>query len=277
MIKLPSLKTLIEIAQNTFYRFPFVLLSASIGTILAVYSIDLVDNSPTQETYIRGILTCALGISLFIVLTLISEKKQWKSPVHYGAQIGGAIILLIYFYFLPHKNSLVSLTRFFLLAIALHLLVSFFIFLGKNTLNAFWQFNKALFLRILFSALYSGTLYLGLILAVAAVDKLFEIDLKPTVYAKLWFCMVGIVNTWFFLGGIPKNIQELEEDTSFPKGLKVFTQYVLLPLVTVYLTILYCYMAKIGIQGHLPVGWVSNLVIGFSIAGIFALLPIYPI
>ncbi len=277
MFKLPSVKSLIEISEKTFFRFPFVLLSACLGTILTVYSVDLPHDSQTMETYIRGELTCALGISLFLVLTLLSERKQWKPLLHYGSQITGVIVLLAYFYFLPHKNSLISLTRFFLFAVGLHLLVSFSVFFGKNTLNAFWQFNKTLFLRILFSALYSGSLYLGLVLAIAAIDKLFELNFQPFVYAKLWFCMVGIVNTWFFLGGVPENVQELEHDNSFPKGLKVFTQYVLLPLVTVYLTILYCYMAKIVIQGHLPVGWVSNLVIGFSVAGIFSLLLIHPI
>jgi Domain of unknown function (DUF4153) len=57
----------------------------------------------------------------------------------------------------------------------------------------------------------------------------------------------------------------------------VFTQLVLLPLVTIYLAILYAYLFKIIFTAHWPSGWVSWLVLGFAVAGIFALLLIYPL
>lgn len=51
----------------------------------------------------------------------------------------------------------------------------------------------------------------------------------------------------------------------------------LLPLVTIYLAILYAYMFRIIIRASWPVGWVSYLVIDFSTAGILSLLLIYPV
>ncbi|MNS64724.1 hypothetical protein D3C72_978620 [compost metagenome] len=82
---------------------------------------------------------------------------------------------------------------------------------------------------------------------------------------------------WFFLSGLPDDYQELEDNTHYPESVKVFTQYVLLPLVTIYLVILYAYLIKIIYQWELPKGWVAYLVIGFSVAGILALLFVWPI
>ncbi|MBL0062057.1 MAG: DUF4153 domain-containing protein [bacterium] len=93
----------------------------------------------------------------------------------------------------------------------------------------------------------------------------------------MWLVIAGVFNTWFFLSGVPENIPGLERATDFPKGLKLFTLYVLLPLITVYLVILYAYAAKILITSHWPVGWVANLVLAFSIFGILSFLLIYPL
>ncbi|MBK9320884.1 MAG: DUF4153 domain-containing protein [Bacteroidetes bacterium] len=69
----------------------------------------------------------------------------------------------------------------------------------------------------------------------------------------------------------------LEKENDYPNGLRIFTQFVLLPLVTIYLGILYVYELKILITMNWPRGWVSYLVIGFSTAGILALLLVWPL
>jgi hypothetical protein len=90
-------------------------------------------------------------------------------------------------------------------------------------MNALWQFNKSLFIRVLTSALYSGVLFAGLALAMLAVDKLFDININEKYYLDLWVVSAGIFNTWFFLSGVPSTISSLEDVTDYPKGLKIFT------------------------------------------------------
>lgn len=51
----------------------------------------------------------------------------------------------------------------------------------------------------------------------------------------------------------------------------------LIPLVTAYILILYAYLAKILIEWELPNGWVTYLVLSFSIVGILALLLLHPV
>ena len=171
----------------------------------------------------------------------------------------------------------ISFTRFLLFTIAFHLLIAFIPFITKGELNGFWQYNKIIFLRILLSALYTIVLYLGLALAILAIEKLFKVNINNKIYPDLWIMLTGIFNTWFFLAGFPLNFSELDLKEDYPKGLKIFTQYILLPLVSIYLLILYAYMFKIIITAQWPVGWVSYLVIGFSIGGILSLLLIYPV
>jgi hypothetical protein len=93
----------------------------------------------------------------------------------------------------------------------------------------------------------------------------------------LFITVAVVLNTWFFSAGVPSRVIGLEQVRDYPKGLRVFTQYVLLPLVIIYLIILYFYEAKILFTLVWPRGIVSYLVIGFSTLGILALLLVWPL
>jgi hypothetical protein len=108
--------------------------------------------------------------------------------------------------------------------------------------------------------------------ALAALDHLFGVTIPGKRYPELWILLNGIFCTWFFLSGVPKDLHQLDGLTEYPKGLKIFAQYILLPLVCVYLVILYAYLLKVVISWDWPQGWVSKLILGFAGTGIFALL-----
>jgi hypothetical protein len=89
--------------------------------------------------------------------------------------------------------------------------------------------------------------------------------------------MVGAFNTWVFLAGIPSDLNRLNEVDDYPRGIRIFAQYILLPLVGLYLVILYAYGLKIIIEWNWPKGWVSQLVLWFSVVGILSLLLLWPL
>ncbi|RZL04704.1 MAG: DUF4153 domain-containing protein, partial [Pedobacter sp.] len=92
------------------------------------------------------------------------------------------------------------------------------------------------------------------------------------------FAWIAILfQTLFFLSGIPVDLQKLKDEYSYPKGLKLFTQYVLIPLAIVYVIILLSYEGKIIIQWNLPKGLVSSLILGYAVFGILSFLLIYPL
>lgn len=275
----PSIQSVIKTALDSFVKFPFVLTMAIAGTIISIYTVDLHNYTVHHKlnNLYNLIIVCGLGISFLFSLELLSKVNMLNNKARILLQIVGIIVLGLYYITLPKNEILSQYIRFYLLFLASHLWVAFVLFMRRGTINGFWQFNKSLFLRFLLSALYSSVLYIGLFVAVLATDKLFSLNINYKIYFKLWIFIVGIFNTWFFLSGISINFDDYQKNENYPNGLKIFTQFILLPLVTIYLLILYCYSGKILYLWELPVGWVSYLVLCFSVVGIFSLLLIYPV
>jgi len=282
-MKIPSLTRLYEEAMETLKRFPFVILVSILGSFLMIYLIEM-DAEPGRDyqRLYNVVMCCGLGIAFLLSLTLRNEVFKIDRTKNYLIQAAGIILLAVYYFSLPKDLGLIEITRFLLFALGFHFLVSFTAFMNKDVehqqnVDAFWRFNKLFFIRILTSVLFSGVLYAGLSIAILSFNELFNADIKSKIYSQLFFFILGVFNTWFFLAGIPQNLNEFYNEEIYPKALKLFTQFVLLPLVTIYLIILYMYMGKIIVLWNLPVGWVSYLILFFSIAGILSLLLIYPI
>lgn len=278
-MRLPSVQQILQSAVHTFRRFPFVLINALLGTIAAVILAD--HEGPAQPTVLFNILLATiLGIPLLTALALFTERKKWKKGRNLVLQEAGIVLLAAYGCSVPSdlgEAPGIYILRLFVNAVALHLAVAFAPFTGREEINGFWQFNKSLFLRLITTIIYTVVLYAGLALALAALDNLFGINVSGKRYAELWFILLGLFNTWSFLAGIPENLHQLEGSTDYPKGIKVFAQYILLPLVLVYLVILYAYLAKILISWSWPQGWVSRLILGFATTGIFSFLLLHPV
>lgn len=278
---IPSLSQILNTGLTTYYRFPFVLLVAIVGTVAGIWSVSV--SSPEMETFpllIKVLAISALGVSLLFGIDTLCEELSIELPKKYGLRFFGLILLVIYFVLVgdgfengPGKIWI----QYLLFALVTHLFASFAPFIIPGKVDDFWEFNKSLFLRILTSALYTLVLYVGLVVAMLAIDNLLEFNIDGDRYLQLFIFLVGVFNTWFFLAGVPELGSSSGKKSLYPKALKVFVQYVLIPLVTVYISILYLYTIKILLQWELPNGWVSYLVLSFSIVGIFSLLLLYPI
>jgi hypothetical protein len=273
-MKLISFDTLIGSAAQTFVRFPLTLLCSAGFTALSIY---LVDYQPTKnvEFFLRLITTFILGLAATLAVDLYAERAAPAQKTFF--RLGIIAFLAIYFLTLPEKLILVNYARYALWLLGFHLLVAFAPYLPPRQINGFWQYNQFLFVRILTAILYSGVLFLGISAALVAINQLFGVHIESSIYAKLWIFLVGIFNTWFFLADVPADFEALEAENFYPLPLKLFTQYVLLPLVTLYLVILYAYEIKILLEWNLPKGWVTYLIIAFAVGGIFSFLLIYPL
>ena len=242
-MKFPSIKNLLSGGIETFLRFPGAIIVAAIGTFVTIYMIEF--DPYEEQIFFNIVLTCSMGLPLFISLTVLSERLKLKTRNINLMRAGCFFILGIYYWLLPEKLTEVDLIRALLYWLALHALVTFIPFVKKGNLNGFWQYNKVLFIQFITASLYSFVLFGGLALAIFATDQLFNLNINDELYGDLWVFLVGIFNTWFFLSGVPKNFDALDKEESYPLGLKIFTQYVLIPLVSIYLIILYAYTIKI--------------------------------
>jgi hypothetical protein len=274
-LRFPSLAALGREALATFVRFPATLLS---GMVAAELTISLVDDSAPPEKTIHLAMVAALGIPLFTVLRLYAEKPMGGRPLRrsWPLMLGGVVLLVVYWRLLGRVPGDSRYIQYFQFSLAAHLAVAFAPFLGRGEINGFWQFNRRLFLRIVLSGIYASVFFGGLSLALLAIDNLFDVKVNEYVYPRLWLFTVFVFQTWHFLGGVPKGLADLEADRDRPRALRIFGQYLLVPLVVLYLLILYGYMAKILLSRQWPHGWVGWLVSGVSIFGVLTLLLLDP-
>jgi hypothetical protein len=276
-MKLPSIRQVYLEARRAASRFPFVLFCALAAVITALI---LIESEPSRSVGFPIILAAALGIPLLTSLALCAEKRKLSAGLSTVAQLLGVLLLVGYAFSLPtsfEHDPAAFFIRFALLAAGLVLLVMILPYLKKGELNGFWQYNKTLFFRLFVTAIFSVVLFAGLAIALAALDNLFGVSVPGKRYAELWALIVGLFAPWFFLSGVPEDLDGLDRVEEHPKGLKIFAQYILSSLVIVYFLILYSYLLKILIQWNWPKGWVSSLIIGFSAASILSLLLMYPI
>ncbi len=278
-MKLPSIQQIINEGRQTFRRFPLVLSVAAVGTVAALIIVD--HEGPGEPSVLFQVLLAAgLGVSLLIGLALMAEKRGWSRSTATAAQGIGLLLLVGYALTVPSdllRAPQIYVNRFCLLMVAVHMFTAVAPYFAKGELNGFWQYNKTIFFRLLVSALFSAVLFIGLAIALAALNNLFGVTVPARRYAELWITIGGLFNTWFFLAGIPTDLTGLDHSREYPKGLKVFAQYILLSLVLVYMVILYAYLGKIVIEWNWPKGWVSRLILGFTSTGIFSFLLLYPI
>ena len=278
MSKFPSLQNVLHATRKTILRFPLETITTICGTLFAIL---LIEDEYRESEYllVKAIMSCSLCLVLFLSISLffLASKKNTLFRLLTSLTLGSLAIAFVFSF--NNDITEVEIQQFLVLNIALHLLVSFAGFLPRTyNQDEFWEFNKQLFLRILTSGLYSGVLYLGLAIAITAVEKLFNVEIADKIYGYLFFIIIGIFNTIFFLNGVPdSNSAEVPLKLSYPNGLKNFTQYVLMTLISLYLVILICYETKILITLSLPIGWVSYLVLVFAVFGILSFLLIHPI
>ncbi len=265
-------------AQNAFKRFPVTLVWAIIGTFYCMFLLD--DNSGDLfDRNLDVVLTLILGISWLIATQFFIEQQQ--KPQKWFVLKGVILVLLFLFcwYYpdgFPKSESPGFLLRFFLFLIAGHLFVLFAPFMRSWNKEAYWSYLKSVATAILRSTFFSGVLYLGLALALVAIDALFDTNINSRRFGQLFFFCLGIVNTWIYLSDFPKDVRS-NTTIHFQKALEVFVKFILIPLVLLYLLILYAYSVKILIEWELPKGWVSYLVTVLAFLGFIVQVIINPV
>jgi hypothetical protein len=268
-MKLPSFSYLAAMAKNSFGRFYTTLLFAICGSYLAMLMVN--DNAGSN---IGAVLSCSLGLSLSLAGSLFAERRGNKNLKHI-LSVATVGVTWAYWFWLAPSNEFEDITRtttYFVLVVVAHLMVAVAPYVGHNDRKGFWRYNQLLFSRFILSGIFSAALFGGLALAIGASDQLFELDLNSDIFVYLWIAVAGVFSTWFFVAGIPHDFESLNEERIFPVMLKVFVQYILIPLVFIYMIILYAYGLKILFTWQLPRGMVSMLIMSYSVVGILAVL-----
>ena len=255
-------------------RFPLVLLA---GFAAAGIALALISRDGEHPDHIRSLLAASLGLSFGMAVDTTRERRRWHGRAGWLVRLL-AVATLVGFYLASRGwTSKMLAIHTIQIAATFHLLVAVLPFGGGAGERGFWQFNRTLLQRFLITTFYTGVLFLALALALAALDKLLGVDVEGDDYVRLLTLLGFIFHPWFFLGGIPVDLDALEASDDYPGAMKVFAQFILIPVVTLYLLILTVYLGRVLVTRTWPSGWIGWLVTSVAVAGTFALLLVHPI
>lgn len=278
-MKLPSPGFLLDAFWQACRRFPGTMLCAFVG-VAALFV--LIEDSSEEQVWAPLWMVCQLGLALLTGIVVFSESKGWDEKRGWLLQGLGLVALAGYYFLLDVKApgfEYTGLPRFLTLLIVAHLFVAVAPYLNVRSprpdtsgVRDFWEYNRELFANIIIGGVFTLILFAGLSLAILAVNELFDLNIDSEIYVKLFVLLAGVFNTAYFLFHFPKNYEFEQADAGYHVVFKNLCKFILIPIVGLYFLILYAYGTKILATWNLPRGWVSSLVLGFSVAGIFTYL-----
>lgn len=252
-----SLKELSATTRGTVSRFPLPAFFLCVGMLnhlcMNIYKLE------KFEYLSRNIFMCLLLlIPVSYSIRLLYESGwigKFTGLIMDCLSITAAVL---YFYYLP-DNPLVALylSQFAVLFISSILLCFVCVKQGVGDDDFYWNFNAALFIRLAVTALYAMIIIVGTSAALGAIDVLFKAGLYRSNETRIIIITLWIFAPIFFLSGVPLLSGPKQAMGYRPGWLKNIGIYVMVPLTTVYLGILYAYGCKILLQWQLPEGTVS--------------------
>lgn len=253
-----------------------IFMSTAVAIMLIIISeLQPINSQSLRDNLNRITMIFAIGIPLSLCLKVFYEREErenrGKLIIYY---LAGAALLLLYYFLLLNNLNFVSITRYVGLSFALYL--TFLVIPYVPRKEQFEMYIIKVLIGFFTTAIYAIVLFLGLSAILFTVDRLLGVNIKEQMYYYTWLVVVFIFAPAYFLAGIPKKNQLIETE-GYPKLLRILLLYIVMPLLSVYTTILYIYFAKIIITRQWPVGLVSHLVLWYSVIVAIVLFFITPI
>lgn len=252
--------------STAFKRFPLAVAFAIFTTIAFIYFYEN-SHSPTHSklTYWLFIYPIAATmIALTISLVQESRKKFSIIPHVVAEAVWLAVSIALTFYYVSTDNNTehtyVLVTGLFIYTTVF---LSIFIapFFKQKDENGFWVF----LMKNAKAAVIAGAISAVLLIAIEGLlfgfFNLFDIkpsSVRPFIYSAI-ICSCTIFPILFF-SGIPSIDECLQEAPALNKFQTSANKFLFLPVISLYIILLYAYIAKIIIQWEMPKGMVSYLV-----------------
>lgn len=266
---IPVLRDSFNIAVT---RFPLAIISAFTCGLISIYMIEMDRKLPGLQ---RTFFSLAIGLPWLTGIHLLAESYLKSITQKSILFLFGVVFLVFIIIFIApdfDEDRLERPIRFFSFFIIAHLLVALAPFLKAGNLKRFWEYNKDAFVIWYVGAFYALIIYLGLTMALLAIDKLFDMKVEWKLYAQIFAVIAAGFHPVYVLSNFPNADKPEAIRTSYTKAIRNLCFFILIPLTILYFLILYAYGIKIIDKWELPRGWVSSLVLGFSGIGVITYL-----
>lgn len=258
-------------------RFPYALTFSTLTTIILIYLINMESyyKPETLEIFARLAMASALAFPLFLIIKVFFERKNNLKIIYKGiTRIIGLIIIISYYIFLLKETNMVTMTRYIAVSLSLYLIFLVVPYIYKK--NNFELYVVKIFSRLLITGIYSVVLMAGISAIIFTINELLNVPVSEMFYMSTALTIGGIFAPIFLLANIFKQNESFNLK-DYPSIFEILLLYIIMPLITVYSSILYIYFIKILIIQQLPEGLVTHLVlwyVSFSIILLFFISPL---
>ena len=265
--------------RNVWRRFPLAVVWL---VLLTAFCLRMCwQTKPFTEKEI-GVLIygLAMGVVLCTTLRLWGEEVR-RSALKRGVTVVANLLLvgyIVYLYTRPEKELLTA-DRIAMVALATALGVTFFycsFFREKDDLPV-WNFTWRTFLWFCISFLTGGILTAGVLALIRSFKWLFNLHVDEPWYATLTIITLLAVPVLLFLARIPEGEEKRDGVAVVSKYLIFVIRYLFVPLMALYLIVLYVYGFRILIRWELPNGGVGVLVSALMAGCVVVELGLYPL
>ncbi len=272
-----SLKIMTDEFIRTVKRFPLPVIFSVITVVLLIIQIENYSIFRNSPVLIKSIFISVLGFFFTLVSTLGIEKSFSRDKIKYIVHLIVLGLLGYLFMTLPDEfrdTDYIIFANF----LSASLFTLMFVYTEKEDQLYFGRYNTTLIMRAFTGAVFSGILFIGIASALFAIHELLiGKGFNENLYGDFWVAISVFFAPVYFLSGIPDDRKDDKDRFSFPAPLKILLQYILIPLVSLYMLILYAYIAKILFTQKWPEGIVSYLIISYSLAGIISIILMSPL
>ncbi len=269
MLKKISFKQFQDFANQTWQRFPLSILCSLL--LIVLFQMDFYEDP-------RSNISCLLiaGFFIFGFWSLVSEHKQWSFFKSLFFSIPCLILVYYYFFHVNPKN----IERYTFFAGLFLSLTATPLFNKNKSPENFWRFNYVLGISIAWSVLFSFILVIGYFAIVAALDVLFNFgvnDLESFFFQEIVHFIAFFLAPIYTIYQLPRSIDTCQQDRiEINKPLNILINWTLLPIIFIYLSILYAYILSIVLNWQLPNGKAGHLILWFTFSGLSVYLITWP-
>ena len=264
----------------TLKRFPFAVFYLLLLNFVVVGEINDWTEDWLDELKFFCVWGCSVGILLSISLKLWHEscqlKNLYKNSIFGGIQFVHILTSFILAFCLNDDLSIIH--GFGMAAGVVMVCISLYtlpFFKQKDDLPH-WGFIIAL-CQSLGIALLSGIIMCaGIWLLILSFEHLFGLDIYDDFKLSTTILCFLLLSPTIFMSFIPFGEEKFKSNVTLSNVALKITHYLILPLLGLYILVLYLYALKILFTWNLPNGWVSWLVTASMACVIFIEFLIYP-
>lgn len=253
-------------------RFPLAVAGILVFTVFLI----LEEVVPEFELATAWWIFVSLATLVSLAVVMATESRVSRL-ISLGFQVAMTAIVLWYSLSIPQQPSTAQIVQLVVVYAVTVLMAYVLAYLKPGADGAFRTFAVRVTIQGIISYVFAGVLMGGLSLALFSVKTLFNLNIPEDVFESLMIsCMVGF-GPLYLLSNVPTREEMDEEEITMPKVLKILGMYIIVPILSLYVLILYVYLITIVVQWQLPDGWVSTLVSVLALGGFLTMAIVYPL